>query len=152
MGQCPQMSPSNARGSKRAQSCSAALTGVVELQVLRADSGWCWEWGCVCSYRAPKHPATGVTGTGNSEGAPLISQPFLRRWKTVPSFLCSLNRSCTSNSVLKLTSLCSVLLCLSCSYEGRENISWMVWFMSTFLKVASKSALSVPVFLLDVMP
>lgn len=111
MEQCPQMSPSDAKWSKRGQSYPAALIGEVELRwpcLLRADSGWCWEWGCVCSYRVPKHPATGVTGTGNSEGASLISEPepFLIRWKTMLSFLCSLNRSCTSNSVLKLTSLC----------------------------------------------
>lgn len=127
MEQCPQMSPGDAKWSKCGQLCPAVLIGVVELRwpcLLRADSGWCWEWGCVCSYRVPKHPATGVTGTGNNEGASLISEPepFLIRWKTMLSFLCSLNRSCTSNSVLKLTCV-SVLLCLSCSYKGRENVS-----------------------------
>lgn len=111
MEQCPQMSPSDAKWSKCGQLCPAVLIGVVELRwpcLLRADSGWCWEWGCVCSYRVPKHPATGVTGTGNNEGASLISEPepFLIRWKTMLSFLCSLSRSCTSNLVLKLTCLC----------------------------------------------
>lgn len=55
--------------------------------------------GCVCScHRCDRDSHT--------EGASLISEPFLIRWKTLLSFLCSLSGSCTSNSVLKLTCSC----------------------------------------------
>lgn len=101
-------------------------------------SGWCWEWD-VCV------PATGVTGTGHTERASLISEPFLIRWKTMLSFLCSLSGSCTSNSVLKLTSLCScsALSQLQLPREG-ECLPQHLVLVYEHVCEASKSALSVP--------
>lgn len=99
---------SDAKWSKSAQvllSCCWwwGCSGCIYLEL---RSRRCWERGCTCSYA--EYHTCDWTGTVNREGASLSEpEPFLRRCSTVLNFLlCSLNRSSTWNSFLKLSSSC----------------------------------------------
>lgn len=88
--------------------------------------------------QAPKDLAVvpGVTGTVSRDGASPAEPELCRgRLETVPSFLCSLNRSCTK--IQFLVFLFRLELRLSCCCGRREGVSIraLVWSMSTFLRL-----------------